>query len=144
MAKATARVELHIDLPVSDVFEFIADYGNNTQWQEGVVSSRQLTAGTPGVGTEVAYERSLLGRTVKTTSTMVVFEKDARIRMHNRNALAEYQGGYDFHHAPSGTRLVYEGVLTTRVPGLGGALAKKFASQMQSDLQRLKRLLEQH
>lgn len=142
MAKARAEVRVRINRPVSEVFDYISNYNNNVNWQEGVVSSQQVTSGPAGVGTQVSYTRKLMGREVTATAQMTAFEKDQKIRMTNKSRLFTYDGGYDFSGDGAHTELVYAGVISSRIPGLGGQMVKLFQRQMENDLSSLKRLLE--
>ena len=141
---ATADVRITIARPLSEVFAYMADYDNNHVWQDGVVSSKQTTAGDPRPGVEVAYTRQVLGRNVDTTATLVVHEPDARLRVRSSSAAFTYEGGYDFEGDETTTHVHYRGEITTsRLLGfVGKALAGKFQTQMESDLANLKRLME--
>jgi hypothetical protein len=142
---ASATVTLHISRPVADVFAFVSRYDNNVKWQEGVVSSRQITPGDPGVGTQVAYTRELLGQRAETQAQIIEFDADRRIRIQSKAGPFNYKGGYDFSAEGSGTRVVYRGEIeaASRLLGfLGSAVASRFQTQMESDLGRLKTLLE--
>ncbi len=141
---AHARVRLHIRRPVDEVFAYIADYNKNALWQQGVISSRQVTPGPPRVGTEVAYTRTVLGREFTTSARIVELEPDRRIRIESRSRLATYRGGYDFAARDGGTDLTYAGELSlSRALALvGRRLARGFQDQMQSDLERLRGMLE--
>ena len=144
MASSSADVQVVIDRPVADVFAYMANYDNNIHWQDGVVSSRQVTAGDPGVGTQVSYTRQLLGRDISTTSQMVAFELDRKLRMKSDTKLFSYLGGYDFSERDGATHVHYRGEISTKplLGFVGRALAGKFQTQMEGDLQRLKALLE--
>lgn len=142
---ATAAVTLHIARPVSDVFAYISRYDNNVHWQEGVVASRQVTPGDPGVGTVVAYTRELLGQRAETQAQIVEFEPDRRIRVQSKAGPFNYRGGYDFAADGAGTRVMYRGEIeaASRLLGfLGGAVAGRFQTQMDADLRRLKSMME--
>ncbi|MCB9680997.1 MAG: SRPBCC family protein [Alphaproteobacteria bacterium] len=144
MARSTADVQVTIDRPVDEVFAFMARYDNNVQWQEGVTSSVQVTPGEPGVGTQVRYVRSLMGREVTTEATMTACDAGRRLRMHSETALFSYDGGYDFSARGGSTLVHYRGEISTRplLGLLGRTLAGRFQTQMEGDLQRLKKLLE--
>ncbi|MCB9663306.1 MAG: SRPBCC family protein [Alphaproteobacteria bacterium] len=144
MAKATADVSVTIDRPVGEVFDFMSRYDHNVEWQEGVVSSAQITPGEPRVGVEVRYAREVLGRRIESTSTMVVHEPAQRLRMRSESALFTYEGGYDFDGDEASTRVHFRGEITTKalLGFVARGLAGRFQTQMESDLARLKRLLE--
>lgn len=145
MGSAQADVVVHIQRPLEEVFDFMSHYDRNVQWQEGVLESRQVTGGEPRKGIEVTYTRTVMGRSLQARSTMVAFEPNAKMRMQSSVGPADYLGGYDFRAEGGGTRVHFRGEITTkgRLMGvLGKLLARNFESQMRSDLQRLKALLE--
>lgn len=144
MATATADVTVTIERPVGEVFAWLASYDRNTEWQEGVVSSRQVTPGPPRLGVEVKYTRMVLGRRIESTSTMVEHQPERRLRMRSETALFAYLGGYDLVADGARTHVHYKGEISTK-PLLGfvaRGLAGRFQTQMEGDLQRLKELLE--
>jgi len=144
MGKAHASVRITINRPLAEVFEYMADYNRNINWQEGVTRCEVLTPGGPGVGAEIAYTRELLGRSMETRSKMVDYAENERIRIATSGKLFSYMGGYDFEASSGGTLVKYDGeISTSRLLGPAGKLiAANFERQMSKDLQNLKRLLE--
>lgn len=144
MATSTARVEIVITRPVEEVFDWLSHYDRNVRWQEGVVTSQQVTPGEPRVGTVVRYVRSVIGQKVETEATLVELVPNRKLRMRSENRLFTYLGGYDLDATPTGTRVVYQGeIATSALLGfLGRTVAGKFQEQMEGDLGRLKVMLE--
>lgn len=144
MAVASADVEVIINRPVAEVFGYMADYNNNVNWQEGVVSSRQITAGPPAVGVEVAYVRQLMGRDIEAKARMIAHEPGSKLRMESKSRIYTYTGGYDFSAVDGGTRVHYRGEIKTGalLGLLGKAVVGRFQKQMEGDLRRLKTMLE--
>lgn len=144
MATSRARVEIVVARPVVEVFDWLSHYDRNVRWQEGVVTSQQVTPGDPRVGTVVRYVRAVLGQKVETEATIVELVPDRRLRARSENRLFTYLGGYDLEATPGGTRVVYQGeIATSALLGfVGRSVAGKFQEQMEGDLGRLKALLE--
>jgi uncharacterized protein YndB with AHSA1/START domain len=144
MATSRARVEIVVARPVAEVFDWLSHYDRNARWQEGVVTSQQVTPGDPRVGTVVRYVRTVLGQKVETEATIVELVPERRLRARSENRLFTYLGGYDLDAVPGGTRVVYEGEIATGalLGFVGRSVAGKFQEQMEGDLGRLKAVLE--
>jgi carbon monoxide dehydrogenase subunit G len=63
-----------INCPIEDVFAFVSDFRNVSQWQSGVVDVRLMTEGPVGVGTRATFVRVFLGRKLETIVEMVEFK----------------------------------------------------------------------
>lgn len=58
----TVQTEKIVQRPVPEVFAFVADLRNASQWQSSVEEVRRLTPGSLGVDTEHVLVRRVLGR----------------------------------------------------------------------------------
>lgn len=144
MAEALASCTILIARPLSEVFAFMVDYRNNSQWQEGLLSVEQVDH-PPTVGARITTTRKVMGRTSSSTIRVTEFTPNARIRSRSESGPVDYTGGYDFEAAGEATtRLIYQGKITTgRMMGpVGRLLAKGFQKQMDGNLGRLKTVLE--
>ncbi|MEO1269570.1 MAG: SRPBCC family protein [Myxococcota bacterium] len=145
VGEASAEVTVVVHKPVAEVFAVMSDYNKNVHWQEGVIASRQVTPGPPAVGAEVSYVRQIAGRKLEAKATITALETDARIRIESSSRMYTYHGGYDFQSTTEGhTTIHYQGRITTgRLLGLfAKRLADGFTTQMTTDLNHLKTLLE--
>lgn len=97
---------IHINRPVTEVFDFIMDYSRHHEWS-GAVRVDLLTDGPPGVGTKVNYVGKFLGRELATESVITVFEPPRRmgyrIEMSGMNADALQT----FEEENGGTRMTW-------------------------------------
>ncbi len=145
MPEARAQRTIVIARPVADVFAYMVDYRNNPRWQEGLEAVEQADV-PPRVGSKIDTTRTVMGRTRTSTIEVTEFEPGKRIRSRSVAGPVDYLGGYDFEPAGEGsTRVIYEGRITTgRLLGpLGKVMARGFQTQMDGNLERLKKLLEQ-
>lgn len=144
MSVSRAKVVLRVSRSPEAVFDLLSDYDQNVRWQEGVVRSERVGGAAPAPGVIVRYVRTLAGREVQTEAEMLEVVRPTRLRIRSTNALFSYTGGYDLSADGDGTKIVYEGEITTsRLLGpVGRMVAQKFQSQMEGDLSRLKQLLE--
>ena len=72
--------EIVINRPPVDVFEFIADVGNNPQWQRGMKEAH-FTSGPPlRVGSTYAQVATFLGRRIESRFEIVEYEPGRLIK----------------------------------------------------------------
>jgi uncharacterized protein YndB with AHSA1/START domain len=90
-----------IDRPIEQVFAFLADGTNDTQFSPRVQEIRKTTEGPPGVGT--VYESTVkdAGMTTKRQFELTEFQEPTRIRWTERskNLVTVPNGGYDLASA---------------------------------------------
>ncbi len=144
MAEARASLTIVIARPIAEVFAFMVDYRNNPKWQEGLLAVEQPDH-PPHVGAKISTTRKVMGRTTTSVIRITEYADERVIRSRTDSGPVDYEGGYRFETAgDEGTRVVYEGTITTgRFMGpVGRLLAKGFQRQMDGNLKALKRLLE--
>lgn len=69
----------HINQPADEVFQFFADASNNPRWQNGMRSCRWTSEPPIGVGSTYEQHARFLGRTVRSTFVVTVYEPGRRI-----------------------------------------------------------------
>jgi uncharacterized membrane protein len=132
-------LELRIERPVEAVFDYVTDVRNLPEWQESVVVAEWLEQGR-----RFRERRSFLGRTAQLELEVKAFEENRRFDVESVSGPVRFE----IHHAfeQDGETTVLRVVAEAK---LGGAL--RFAGRMaqgqaerqfQSDLDRLKRVLE--
>jgi hypothetical protein len=72
---------VEIERSVDQVFGYLSEPGNWTQWLEGIVESRQEVAGSLGMGNRVQQVIKFLGRRFNVMAQVVEYQKDGRIGM---------------------------------------------------------------
>ncbi|MDH3682117.1 MAG: SRPBCC family protein [Acidimicrobiia bacterium] len=75
------RVNIEVDLPPEEVFEFWSDHSNNPTWQRGMISCTWTSEPPIGVGSTYDQVASFLGRQIVSTFECVEHEPGAMIRM---------------------------------------------------------------
>ena len=58
---------IFINRPVQEVFDFVTNPANSTQWQSGTESAEWTSGDPPGVGSTFKVVASLLGRKIEAT-----------------------------------------------------------------------------
>jgi uncharacterized membrane protein len=134
-----------IDRPVPEVFAFVTDPVNNVKWQEGLVESRMASSTAMGVGAQVTDVRKFLGRDMESKLEVTVFEPNKRFAQKVISGPIPFEIIQTFDPSVNGTKLT---VLTQGEPGgffklASGMVQKQLESQLQGDVERLKKLLEE-
>ncbi len=133
-----------IDRPVSEVFAFVTDPANNAKWQEGLVESRMVSSTAMGVGAHVTDIRKFLGRDMESKLEVTVFEPNKRFVQKVVSGPIPFEIIQTFDPSVNGPKLT---VLTQGEPGgffklAAGMVQKQLESQLQGDVERLKKVLE--
>lgn len=66
--------EVVVDRPSDEVFDYVADFSNNPDWQGGMRSCVWTTLPPIGVGSRYEQEASMLGRPVRSTFEVTGFD----------------------------------------------------------------------
>jgi carbon monoxide dehydrogenase subunit G len=67
-----------IDLPVKDVFAYVANPNNMSKWNSAVASIQQVTPGAVGVGTKFKTVGEVLGRRLEGEMQVKAYEPDSQ------------------------------------------------------------------
>jgi uncharacterized membrane protein len=136
---------VEIDRPASQVWAYVADYGNDPSWRAAVTQIRPSVPGPAQVGVTTHERLRLLGLTFRTDATIDQVEAGRLLqwRAHDRqkqlhgSRLVEPTG-------PASSRFteVVEGHLLGLSRPLGPLVAWLLQRQTTADLRRLKHLLE--
>jgi carbon monoxide dehydrogenase subunit G len=139
-----AELTIEIARPPEDVFGYLADVSNLTEWQSGVHLAEIEGGGAAAAGAHVLETRTLLGKELATTLEIVDFEPprlftlralDGPALLTVRHELAPSGGGTELH--------VIVGGEVKHLPGFASGLMMRGAEkQFRKDFERLKRLLE--
>jgi len=129
--------------PVDQVFAFLTDGENCTQWRPGVLDIRRESG--DGVGTRYAQGvKGPMGRRVAADYVVTVFEPGRRLEFETVAGPVRPHGRYDLEATDGGTTVTFS--LDAEIGGLRGLL---MGSQVQRtmdaevrNLDNLKRVLE--
>jgi len=141
-----ARFEssVRIDRPVEEVFAFLTELGNSTQWQSWLVESVKTSEGPVGLGTTCREVRRLLGLQIETTGEVTEWEPNRRTTIKSTSGPVSMQGTCTFEPVEGGTRVT--AVTQVDIGGLfnlaGPALGRIAQRQIDTDVATLKDLLE--
>lgn len=139
-----AALTIEIGRSPEDVFAYLADVGNLTEWQAGVHSAEIEGGATATRGARVLESRTLLGRELRTTLEIVDFEPPRLFTLRALDGPALLTVRHELEPSGDETELtvVVEGELR-HLPGFAGGLMMRGAErQFRKDFERLKRVLE--
>jgi carbon monoxide dehydrogenase subunit G len=139
-----AELSIAIDRPPEDVFAYLADVSNLTEWQSGVHSAEIEGGGAATAGARVVESRTMLGKEMTTTLEIVDFEPPRlfTLRALDGPALLTIRHELEPSGGETELRVVAEGEVK-HMPGFAAGLMMRGAErQFRKDFQRLKRLLE--
>jgi carbon monoxide dehydrogenase subunit G len=139
-----AELSIAIDRSPEDVFAYLADVANLTEWQSGVHSAEIDGGGVAAAGARVVESRTMLGKEMTTTLEIVDFEPPRLFTLRALDGPALLTVRHELE--PSGgeteLRVVVEGEVK-HLPGFAAGLMMRGAErQFRKDFERLKRLLE--
>jgi carbon monoxide dehydrogenase subunit G len=103
----------HIDRPVEQVFDFLADGENDPKFSPRVLEIAKTSEGPPGVGTTFASTVKDAGMKTKREFKLTEFERPAKIRWTetSKNVVTAAEGGYDLAPEDGGAKLTIYNVL---------------------------------
>jgi carbon monoxide dehydrogenase subunit G len=140
----SAQNSVTIHKPVGEVFAFLADGENETQWRPGVKEIRR-EGGAPGVGTIYRQQVSgPMGKTIDADVEITAFEPDRLIAFHAIAGPVRPQGSYALEAAGEGaTRVTFslDAELSGAMKLMKGRVQKTMEGEV-GTLENLKQVLE--
>ena len=133
-----------ISRPVGEVFVFVSNPENDSQWQSGLIESRQTSEGARGVGSTGVDVRQFLGRRIESTFEITEYEDNSKLSFKVVSGPIPMEGRYTFNSAGVGTKIDFRiqgepGGLFRLAEALLGRMVKR---QIEADMSNLKDLLE--
>jgi carbon monoxide dehydrogenase subunit G len=112
MARYVATVES--PRPPAEVFDYIADFSTNAEWDPGTVSSERIGEEPIGVGAAFRLVVSFLGRTSRLTYRIVEYDRPNTVTFRGENAAVVSLDRITIEPWNRGTRLTYRATLTPK------------------------------
>jgi len=127
-----------------EVFEFIANFDNNSRWQSGILQTRQAPESLTGVGTTVTEVRQFMGRTIDTTGEIVEYEPHSKLWLKSVSGPFDFKGGYTLEPVKGGTKLAvaFDVELSGFFRLAQSLVLRELSKKIESDFKTLKDLLE--
>jgi len=135
---------ININRPVEEVFNYVSNLQNGSQWQSGLLEVRQLTPGSLKTGVQYAAVRKFLGKKLEGVVEIVTYELNKKFAIKSNSGSIPFEESYVFEPATQGTRL--STVLELHTSGLMGLaepmIAGSVKRELEADFGNLKDLLE--
>ena len=112
MARYAATLES--PQPPAAVFDYIADFTTNAEWDPGTISAERLGDGPIGIGAEFRLVVSFLGRTSRLTYRTVEYDRPNVVTFRGENAAVVALDRITVEPWNDGTRLTYTARLTPK------------------------------
>ncbi len=128
MARYVGQVESQ--LPPERVFDYIADFSTNAEWDPGTESAERVGDGPVGMGTDFRLVVRFLGRRSRLTYRIVEFDRPNLVTFRAENGAAVSLDRVTIEPRGDGTVLTYDatispkGLMKLADPLLGVALGK--------------------
>lgn len=133
-----------VDRPMPDVFAFISNPLNLAKWQAMIAHIEQATPGNPAVGSKYKVSAEAMGRKIDGVLEIICFEPPAKIGFVNRAGPMQVNIVVALKVVGDGTKIALhaEGHPGGVFAFAEGILAHKVKSEMETNLARLKSVLE--
>lgn len=140
----TITQSVTIDRPVTEVWDFIANFENATRWSRGVLEARQTSDGPLRVGSTLQTVVKAFGRRRTADYLVTAYEPNHTFAFEVSSGPMTSRARYSVEPAGAGTRLTASGeaAATGLYRLLAPALVRILQKHSQDDLANLKRILE--
>lgn len=135
-----------IQRPIEEVFAFVSNVGNWSQWVSGTSEARQTSPGPIQVGTTFTQVSNFLGRRFEINATVTEYEPNRRFALASDGKPVPFGNQIIFEAVREGTRMTdvlsstgdVSGLFKLAAPVMEGMLRNQF----EKDHEHLKELLE--
>ena len=135
---------ISINRPRKEVFDFVTNLDNDSQWQSGIESVERTSAGPIGAGSTWKYRSKLLGRKVETEIEMTSYDPPRKASVKAISGPVPFENTYEFESKENGTQLCLCG--QAEFGGFfklaEGLVGRQLEKQVEADTNALKLILE--
>ena len=94
-----------INRPIEEVFAFMTDFENATQWMSELVECKRTSEGPVGMGTTFSAVATPLGRRVESTQEVAEYEPNRKYAIRSISGPATSEDAYTFESVAGGTKI---------------------------------------
>jgi len=133
-----------INRPTEEVFEYVTQIENQSEWSTGVVEAEQTSQGPMSVGSTGRAVRRFLGRRIESTFEVTEYEPNKKFGFKSTSGPISMEGTQTFESVDGGTKFSFAfqgdpgGLFKVAEP----ILARMVKRQVEADFNNLKDLLE--
>jgi len=138
------EVNIVINRPIKEVFDFLSNMENNMKWRTSQQEVKKLSEGPIGVGTTYRMVNHILGQQLETEAEVIEYEPNRKYTTRDKSGNLPLEAQRIFEPVEGGTRVTLKlkadpsGVF--KIAGsLFAAMAKR---SLESDVANLKDLME--
>ena len=132
-----------INRPVEEVFNWLTDFSNHTQWQLNLVEAIVTSSGPVRLGSTYRYVAEVMGRKFPSTGEVTAYETNRVWGQKSHDGPAPVETIYQFESAGSNTQItvILKAVIGS-FPGAGGFVRRQLKNSLDEQNARLKQILE--
>lgn len=123
-----------IGAPPAELFAYLSDLENLSEWQAGVVSARRTSEGEMAVGATALVERELMGNRVKAPLTVTEHDPPRRLAIGSEVSGVKAHATLDFAPAAGGRATDLTFAMEIRGSGFTGFMEGMIASAAGGDI----------
>ena len=140
----TFEMTKFINRPQQEVFDYVSNPANNTEWQSTIESSEWTSEGPAGVGSTQRVVARFLGRKIESTGDITVWDSPNQFSFKTSDGPIQIEATNRFETKENGTQVTISakgepGGFFKLAEGLAG---KQFKKQMETNLSALKIIME--
>ncbi len=109
---ARYKATLETQLPPEEVFAYLGDFTNASEWDPSTVQAERVGEGPIGEGSEFRLVARFLGRDNAIVYRIVEYEAPTVVRLRGENATVVSHDRISIEAAAGGSRITYDAVLT--------------------------------
>jgi len=142
MIKIESSILFH--RPVAEVFDYLSDFQNGTQWQTGLLGVGRITEGPIGVGTRFTSVRKAMGRKMESGIEFTAFELNKKFTIKSYSGSSPFKQSFLFEDTGEGTRVntIFELELGGLMKVAEPLIAPGVRREMKADFDNLKEIIE--
>lgn len=113
---ATYRTSVKSPKTVEEAFDYLADFGNASKWDENTLSSDCLGDDPYRAGARYRVVTDFGGRTLTLTYETIEFDRPDRVVFRSDAGISKIQDTITFHEDGEGSRVDYEADISLKGP----------------------------
>ena len=140
------EASVEIERPAAEVFPYLAAPERRLEWMEKLVDSEQVTDGEPALGTRFRDVFEDHGQRIELDAEIVEWEPDERLSTRLTSGAFDSTASQRLEDLGGRTRVevtIETEYRSTVARLMAGVITRHAQTQLEEDLERLKRLIEQ-
>ena len=132
-----------INRPVEEVFAWLIDFANHTQWQPNLIEAAITSSAPVRLGSTYRYVTEVMGHKFPSTGEVMAYESNRVWGQKSHDGSAPVETIYQFESAGSNTQItVTMKAANGSFPGAGGFVRQQLKKSLDEQNARLKKILE--